>query len=440
MTRLAIVGSGPAAFYTLTRVLQRVPGVAVSMFEKSLVPFGLTRFGVAPDHPEVKSCQERFAQAVAELPHASGRAPPFRFFGNTEVGADVPLAALSRCYDAVLVASGAQHSRSLGVPGESLRGVVPARRFVNWYNGDPAAQAFDASILEDARTATVIGNGNVALDIARMLLSPPERWQSIEFHDVPAPVLAALAKSAVRHVSIVGRRGLLQSAFTNKEFRELLAVPGVRMLPVDPETERQLEPQNRVEKRKLSILDRYDYATPGARTWQLEFWRTPLRFVGQDAVEGVAFEHAGQTVVEPADVVFTSIGDVGVPIPGLAELGATFDPATGVLKRDAGRVVGTPNLFASGWIATGARGAIASTMRDAFEVGDQLAEYLLASHPAPHDLAEVQDKLRAKKTRTVSWDDWKRIDAEELRQGEAHAKGREKFVTADAISAFLDHA
>lgn len=443
MTRLAVIGSGPAAFYTLARVLQRIPTLNVSMFEKSYFPFGLTRYGVAPDHPEVKSCQERFSQMVSEV--GEGK---FKFYGNVEVGKDVKLETLNNSYDAVLIASGAQRIKKLGIEGEDLKGVVPARDFVNWYNGDPAP-SFDPALLQTSAYATVIGNGNVALDIARMLLTSRsrKRWSEIEFNDLASPILSLLARSTIHNVSVVGRKGLMQSAFTNKEFREIVNLEGVSMLPVDPASELQIEPQNRIEKRKLAILNKYDYNNSKEEscknTWQLKFWRTPTKFIGDKRVEAVEYKtKTGDVVVEPADLVFTSIGYKGMPIPGLQNVGAEFNELTGNLERENGKVVGTDHVFASGWISTGAHGAIASTMRDSFDVGDKLADYLSNCNPADANVSSGEDAvandLRNSKKRVVTWHDWKNLDSEELRRGDTTNKGREKFISEADILSFLN--
>jgi adrenodoxin-NADP+ reductase len=196
--RLAIVGSGPAGFYTASRVLKHQQDTKIDMYERLPVPFGLVRYGVAPDHPEVKNCQERFEE-IAET-------PGFEFIGNVDVGGHLPLDVLKRHYDAILFTYGASEDRALGIEGEHLKGVWSARSFVAWYNGLPGYSTLDFD-LDNAYNATIIGQGNVSLDIARILLTHVDKLRNT---DVPGHVLEALSTSNVKHVAVVGRRGPLQ--------------------------------------------------------------------------------------------------------------------------------------------------------------------------------------------------------------------------------------
>jgi adrenodoxin-NADP+ reductase len=201
--RLAIVGSGPAGFYTASRVLKHYHDTNIDMYEKLPVPFGLVRYGVAPDHPEVKNCQERFEE-IAET-------PGFQFIGNVDVGGQIPLDVLRRHYDAILFTYGANQDRELGIEGEHLRGVWGARSFVAWYNGLPGYSDIDFD-LGNADNAVIIGQGNVSLDVARILLSQVD---SLRKTDIPEHVLEALDRSNVKHVIAVGRRGPLQVRFSS---------------------------------------------------------------------------------------------------------------------------------------------------------------------------------------------------------------------------------
>lgn len=449
---LAVVGSGPAAFYTILRATQRLPELRIDMFERQCVPFGLTRFGVAPDHPEVKNCQERFTE-VAQTAN-------FRFFGNCEAGRDIELPRLAARYDAVLLAYGAQSERHLSLPSVApessmahAQGVFSARHFVGWYNGEPEFRSLPiGEQLASARKAVIIGNGNVALDVARILLREPDKLHPT---DISSEALLSLRQSAVSHVDIVARRGLLHAAFTNKELRELEREPNTRMLPPEPRSELALKSSARATKRKIDLLNsalsesNHEPKTSAAKTWRLSFLRSPQRFVyGQDGglrgVEWVlnryredsqstAVAPTDETAFEPADLVFTSIGYRALPLPGLDELGAEFDSKRGVLARSRGRINSESNVFAAGWVATGPVGVIASTMMDSFAVGEELAMYLDSN---PSNRGETIDSNEL--GRTVSWNDWVRLNEEELRRGKELGRCREKFLSSADMLAWLD--
>lgn len=455
--RLAVVGSGPAAFYTVIRALQKVPSLNVTIFEKGFAPFGLVRTGVAPDHPEVKSCQERFTQLIDDNPKQ------INYLGNVEIGKDISLKQLSDQYNAVLIATGAQGNRQLGIEnntaGKPLRGVVPARNFVNWYNGVHDGALFDPSLL-NARKATIIGNGNVALDIVRVLLSPLQRWKDIEFCDLGSSVYDGISKSKIEHIDVVGRRGLFQSAFTNKEFRELLNL--VPMLPVDPKSELDVEPITRIDKKKIKLINGIstglfdnELLKSNKKSFQFKFHRVPVKFHGDERVTAVEYTYNGKRVVEETDLVFTSIGYMGTSAEGYDSVGAQFDAKTGTLLRnpETGIVEGTANIFASGWAATGSSGAIAATMRDAFVEGDLIADYLQKHNDTTaiednekqqespiNDNINTQDAvstLEQGNKRIITWNDWKKLDHEEIRRGEIVGKSREKFETKEQALEYL---
>lgn len=435
---LAVVGSGPAAFYTALRVAQKIPNVSVSMFERHAFPFGLTRYGVAPDHPEVRNCQERFEELAAHK--------HFNFFGHCEIGKDVELRNLTKAFDAVLLAYGASGERKLSVPGESeTKGVLSARSFVGWYNGEPEFRHLDmVPLLSRAKTATIIGNGNVALDVARLLLrSPHELYKT----DMSVHAIEALKHSNVEKVEIVGRRGLLHAAFTNKELRELVREPHTHMVGVTPASEMEIKPTARADKRKLDLIksaaeSSASDASKDDKTWQLRFLRSPKHFTSDDngCLKSITWNvntHQDGTVV-PTDtsettnteLAFTSIGYKSSELNGLSDIGGKFDPVKHTVVRQRGKVVGTENTFAAGWIATGPVGVIASTMMDSFSVGDEIVKYLENQKefkPAVHFTPELEKHL-------VSWSDWSKIDREEIARGEATGRPREKFThSGDAI-------
>ncbi|VVT57549.1 uncharacterized protein SAPINGB_P005751 [Magnusiomyces paraingens] len=466
--RVAVVGSGPAGFYAAYRLLERLPQASVDIYEALPVPFGLARFGVAPDHPEVKNCQDKFTEVAETQPTR------LRFVGNTAVGRDVSLPNLVNAYNSVLFAYGAAHEQSLGVPGEQLPGVYSARQFVGWYNGLPSQAGLNPP-LENAEVVTVIGNGNVALDVARVLLCDPET--RLKATDITEEAYEVLKRSRVRHVRVIGRRGLLQSAFTTKEIRELVNEPGVTMLPLH---ERYIAPYRalipklgRVQKRMMQVIEKasnaYDPTVPAAKTFSLEYLLSPKEFfpgttpgllsatecrinvLQQDDLTAPARAVVtNETVVLPNELVFKSIGYKAEPLLGMDSLGIAFDEIRGVVPNELGRVlVKTPHngkneastpsksLYVTGWVKTGPTGVIASTMREAFEVADLMVDDVL-SGTANTDIkpgyAGVVSEIEAS-THPVSWAEWKAIDQAEAARGAEIGKPRVKF---QSVSDMLD--
>ncbi|KAJ6444214.1 NADPH:adrenodoxin oxidoreductase [Purpureocillium lavendulum] len=407
--RLAIVGSGPAGFYTASRVMSRLPGARVDMYEGLPVPFGLVRHGVAPDHPEVKNCQDRFGEIASS--------PNFRFLGNVSVGrpvhaADhctVPLHDLTRNYDSILLAYGASEDKKLGISGEStLTGIYSARQFVGWYNGLPECADLQPDLLR-GEDAIVIGQGNVALDVARILL---EDVDVLRKTDITEHALAELARSRVRRVHVVARRGPMQAAFTIKEVRELMKLPSVAFWPAN----RALIPQDikalpRASRRLMEVLLKGTSLPPehAPRSWSLDSCLSPRHFLGHrddpTAVASTEFDvthlqdpfdpasrvvTTGATKILPSDVVFRSVGYRSVALPEFAEVGIQFDTTRGIVSNDGlGRVTSlvseghvaprmtaqqVAGFYCAGWLKRGPTGVIASTMQDAFATGDAIVQ------------------------------------------------------------------
>ncbi|KAF6825186.1 NADPH:adrenodoxin oxidoreductase, mitochondrial [Colletotrichum musicola] len=469
--RLAVVGSGPAGFYAAYRVMSQLPGAVVDMYESLPVPFGLVRFGVAPDHPEVKNCQEKF-EAVA-------RSPKFSFIGNVSIGdpallsgsCSVPFATLMGHYDAVLLAYGAAEDRALGIPGESgLRGVYSARQFVGWYNGLPDYARL-APDLSKGEEAVIIGQGNVALDVARILL---EDIDVLRRTDITEEALARLATSRVKRVHVVGRRGLMQASFTIKEVRELMNISNVAFHPV----EKALVPPDikalpRAARRLMEVVSKGSPRYPGdaVKSWSLDFCLSPLEFLPSDTVStdvgSTLFERTdlsskfdpnaqprltGEVVKIPSDLVFRSIGYKSVPLPGFKEAGFVFDDRRGVVMNDGrGRVLQTgedgvspdvsSGIYCAGWVKRGPTGVIASTMQDAFETGDSIVQdWLSGLRFLPSSEASlaagwegVSAQVGNSASKRVNWDDWHRIDRAEKERGKAVGKEREKFTSTKAM-------
>uniref|UniRef100_A0A2K6A8Z8 NADPH:adrenodoxin oxidoreductase, mitochondrial n=1 Tax=Mandrillus leucophaeus TaxID=9568 RepID=A0A2K6A8Z8_MANLE len=424
--QICVVGSGPAGFYTAQHLLKQHPQAHVDIYEKQPVPFGLVRFGVAPDHPEVKNVINTFTQTAH-----SGRCA---FWGNVEVGRDVTVPELREAYHAVVLSYGAEDHRALEIPGEELPGVCSARAFVGWYNGLPENRELEPDLSCD--TAVILGQGNVALDVARILLTPPEH---LERTDITKAALGVLRQSRVKTVWLVGRRGPLQVAFTIK-------VP-------------------RPRKRLTELLLRTATEKPGpeeaarrasaSRAWGLRFFRSPQQVLpspdGRRAagvrlavtrLEGV--DEATRAVPTgdmedlPCGLVLSSVGYKSRPV----DPSVPFDSKLGVIPNVEGRVMDVPGLYCSGWVKRGPTGVIATTMTDSFLTGQMLLQDLkaglLPSGPRP-GYAAIQALLSSRGVRPVSFSDWEKLDAEEVARGQGTGKPREKLVDPQEMLRLLGH-
>jgi ferredoxin--NADP+ reductase len=340
--RVAIVGSGPAAMYAADELLT-IPGARVDMFERLPVPYGLARAGVAPDHPRTRQVMRRFDRIRARR--------RLRLFLGVEVGVDVHREDLLRDHHAVLYAVGAASDRRLELPGIDLPGAASATSFVGWYNGHPdfAERDFDLS----HPRAVVIGNGNVALDVARMLTIDP---CALDDTDIAPRALRALRASRVQQVVVAGRRGPADSAFTLPELIGLSSTPGVEIV---------VAPEDLAEP-KLEPLRARRPSGAGARRIVLRYRLRPARVLGSERVHAVEFD-SGEAI--EAGLVLTSIGYRGRPVPGLP-----FDPDTGTVPNQRGRVIGLPRTFVAGWIKRGPTGFIGTNKACACETVRTLVE------------------------------------------------------------------
>ncbi|MGH8971475.1 MAG: FAD-dependent oxidoreductase, partial [Actinomycetes bacterium] len=338
MLRAAVIGSGPAGAYA-AEALAKEGDVLVDVFDRLPTPFGLVRYGVAPDHPKTQSISLTLTKAF-EL-------PAVRFLGNVEVGTDITLAELHQHYDAVIFTVGAAVDRRLGVPGEDLPGSFSATEFVAWYNGHPDAP-LDRFML-DARSVAVIGMGNVAGDVARMLATAPD---DLVPTDIPDHILPVLRRSAVTDIYLIGRRGPAQAKFTTKELRELGELSDVDVL-VDPD-ELDLDEASLAQlaaspaaRRNVDVLRGWAEREPEGRSRRLHvlFMLRPVELLGDDRVTGIRLERTrldesgnasgtGETSTLDVQMVFRSVGYRGVPLPGLP-----FDERRGVVPNDEGRVL-----------------------------------------------------------------------------------------------------
>ncbi|KAL0095825.1 hypothetical protein J3Q64DRAFT_1708793 [Phycomyces blakesleeanus] len=455
--RLAVVGSGPAGFYTSHRLLKEWPNTQVDMYDSLPVPHGLVRFGVAPDHPEVKNVMTTFDKVAEDS--------RFHFLGNVTIGkteGGLTVEELKSQYDAVLFSYGASEDRKLGIPNEDVWGVEAASAFVGWYNGLPAYRDL-ALPLEDTDTAVVIGQGNVALDVARILLSPIDVLRKT---DITEYALEALSKSRIKHVHVVGRRGPLQAAFTSKELREQMALPNVAF-KADHEfikneiTESQaILSKNRPLKRLMGILEKGSPIQNAEKSWSLEFLKSPKEILtNQDrtAIHGIEYElnrlegpldqarkavGTGIFKRQECGMVLRSIGYKSVPIKGIP-----FDARQGRVPNRFGKVLESetevPGLYTAGWLKRGPTGVIVSTMQDAYETADTIVDDLkngkqMLDGANKEGAAGLEPLLKERGVRVVSFDDWKKIEAAEFAAGAKLGKPREKFSRVKDMLAVLD--
>ena len=432
MLTVAVVGSGPAGVYAAEALTRYAGDVRVDVLDGLPTPFGLVRYGVAPDHPVTQSIAGTLA-AVLEQPQV-------RFLGNVRVGTDLTVAELRDHHDAVLVATGAAVDRRLSIPGEELTGSVSATSFVAWYAGSPDTPP-DAFRL-DARQAVVVGAGNVAGDVARMLARTPAELAAT---DVPDHVLAAFAESQVEEVHLVARRGPAQARFTTRELRELgeLADADVVVDPADLEPDDVSEADlqsSAAARRNLDVLRRWAGQAPAGRSRRvhLHFFSRPVALTGDDRVAGVRIERTrfapdgtlagtGEEQVLPAQLVVRAVGYRSLPVPGLP-----FDDAAGVVPHDAGRVHrgGVPEVgtYVAGWAKRGPTGVIGTNKHDARETVRTLLADVPSLRRAPvRDPEALRQLLADRGVQVVTWDCWLAIARAEAQRGEAQGRARTKI-------------
>lgn len=444
--RIAIVGSGPGGFYAAEHLLKPEHSCTIDMFDRLPTPFGLVRGGVAPDHGKIRNVTKVYERIAAR--------PGFRFFGNVHVGRDISIDDLRAHYDAILLAYGAETDRRLGVPGEDLPGSYTATSFVGWYNGHPDYRdcTFDLS----GEAAVVIGVGNVAMDVARILAKTVDELKST---DIAVHALEALAESRIREIHLVGRRGPAQAAFTAMELKEMgeLAIcqPIVEpsSLTLNPVSEAERSDHN--VQRNLELLAEFASAADrgAARKLYFRFLESPLELVGPDRVRSIVLgknrlageepfkqwaEATGESSTLPCDVVFRSIGYRGIPMPGVP-----FDDKRGLIPNHEGRVVDgdsvVPGLYVAGWIKRGPSGVIGTNKPDSHDTADRMLADLATLPPCPNRAPEAVDALlRSRGLRYVSLADWQRIDAAEQARGAAAGKPRERFTRIDEMLTALD--
>jgi ferredoxin/flavodoxin---NADP+ reductase len=450
--RVAVIGAGPAGFYAAEHLLRRDGvAVAVDLFDKLPTPFGLVRAGVAPDHPKIKSVIRVYERTAAR--------EGFRFFGGVEVGRHVSAAELGRRYHAVVYAYGTEADRRLEIPGEDLPGSHAATEFVAWYNGHPdfAEREFDLS----HHRAMVIGNGNVATDVARMLALTREE---LECTDTADHAIEPLASSGVREIVILGRRGPAQAAFTNPELRELGEMADADIV-VDPR-ECELDDVSRewlasdeaspTNRRNVEIFTGFARREPDGKRKRIviKFLRSPVEIQGggrvervilarnelyRDESDAVRARDTGERETLECGLILRSIGYRGVAVEGLP-----FDERRGTIANRGGRVIDPetgehmPGHYVVGWIKRGPSGVIGTNKKDAQETVDNLFGDLEAGAlPEPPDAAPIEELLADRAPEHVEWSGWELIDEAEQERGKPVGRPRIKFVS---VAEMLDAA
>jgi ferredoxin--NADP+ reductase len=436
--RVAVVGSGPAGFYSADALLKsEEPKVEVDVLDRLPTPWGLVRLGVAPDHENIKAVSRAFEKTAAR--------EGFRFFGNVEVGSTVMHDELLDIYDGVIYTVGAQTDRELGIPGEDLPGSWPATAFVAWYNGHPDFQALDFDLSHER--VVVIGNGNVAIDCVRMLALTAEELAPTDTVDA---AVRAIVESPLKEVVMLGRRGPVQAAFTPPELQELGELAGAdvivdpKELELDPASEAALEHDRERARRNVDILREYVAREPAGKPRRivLRFLTSPLAILGDGRVEAIEIVHnelveeGGRILARPTGdletiecgLVLRSVGYRGVPLPGVP-----FDEKAHVIPNEGGRVVGAERTYAAGWIKRGPSGVIGTNKKDATETVELLLEDAREGRlvaPNPRDLAELLDDKGAE---FVAYDGWQAIDAAERSAGEPLGRPRVKLTAWERL-------
>jgi ferredoxin--NADP+ reductase len=453
--RVAIIGAGPSGFYVADHLFrQRDLVVEVDMFDRLPTPFGLVRAGVAPDHQKIKSVTKVFDRIASR--------PNFRFYGNVEFGAHVTLADLRQHYHQICYTTGAQTDRHMGIPGEDLERSHSATEFVTWYNGHPDCRhcTFD---LSQERVA-VVGVGNVAVDVARILSRTPEELAKT---DIAEYALDALSRSRVKEIYLLGRRGPAQAAFTTPEAKELGELTDANVAALPEEVELDSLSRAALERnpdqatiRKIEILQGYALHKPTGKSRKLimRFLVSPVELIGNDAgqVAGMRLvrnelyateagtlrpRHTDQFEELPVGLVFRSVGYRGVPLPGVP-----FNEKWGVILNEKGRVVnpgtGQPVVgeYSAGWIKRGPTGVIGTNKPDAAETATCMIEDVaegLTLKPQQPEVAAAEQLVRACQPNYFTYADWLRLDELEVTRGKAAGRPRIKFTCVEDMSAAL---
>lgn len=435
--RVAVIGSGPSGLYAAEALLKSDVPVSVDVFDRLATPYGLVRYGVAPDHQKIKSVTAQYQKILEDA--------RVRFLGHVEFGRDLTREDLRRFYDAVVYAVGASSDRNLGIPGEDLEGSMSATEFVAWYNGHPDAEAREMVLT--AKGVAVVGVGNVAVDVTRILA---KTVRELRVTDIADHALSALERSHVTDIYVLGRRGPLQAKFTTKELRELGELEDADVI-VKPEEvavsdEDLAGVTDNIVKKNVEVLQEFARRTPSgkSRRIHLRFFVSPVEATGAQRVETLKIERnkldenggaVGTGEFETLDVqmVLRSVGYKGVPLPSVP-----FDARKGVIPNDGGRVLEgeRPSVgeYVAGWIKRGPSGVIGTNKADSVATVKLLLEDLtqlpLAEQPSPE---AVTDFLASKDVDFVTLHEWLALDTHEKTRGEAQGRPRVKVVRREEL-------
>jgi|TARA_B110000240_G_scaffold198396_1_gene259297 ferredoxin--NADP+ reductase len=436
--KVAIVGAGPSGFYAAEELLNY--GVQVDMYEKLPVPFGLVRYGVAPDHQKLK--------LVSKVFERTAQRDGFQFIGNTEIGANLPLSALQEHYDAVVLCHGASQGRKPGIPGDNLSGCYTAADFIGWYNGHPDFQHLAPDL--SCRSVAIIGHGNVSIDVARILAKTPAELST---SDITDRALQALSHSRIEEIHLIGRRGPAQAKFTTQELRELGELYDADVvidrgaLEIDEVSRAELDDRkNLIAIKNFEIFTNFNNKTSRScgRKIIFHFLESPVRVLGETIVEGLELgvnrlegqpfhqtaRAIGERRVLACEAVLFSIGYLGQGLYGI-----DFDGNSSTYPHNEGKVTTASNVYAAGWIKRGPTGIIGTNKPCAQETVATLLRDLEYAQKVPK--AGHAAIIRMITQRATSYADWRCIDKQEIEEGERRGKPREKFTSVAEYLALL---
>jgi ferredoxin/flavodoxin---NADP+ reductase len=448
---VAIVGSGPSGFYAAEALIKSDIAVKVDILERLPSPFGLVRSGVAPDHQKLKQAIKLY-EKIAD-------SADFNLIANVTVGADVSVEELRKSHHAIIFTCGAESDRKLGVPGEDLEGSYTATEFVGWYNGHPDYRDRDFDLSHDV--AVIIGQGNVAADVSRILSKTVDE---LKHTDIAQHALDALAESKIKEIHVIGRRGPAQAKFTPKELREFGELTDCNPvvleqdMTLNPESERELEEKSNIASKKIydsfCEFSKRDIDSSKSRKCFFSFLMGPKELIGDSRLEKIILEKntlsgepfkqsargTGETIELESGILFRSIGYRGVPIEGVP-----FHESWGTIPNEKGRVTDNdnnvvPQFYTAGWIKRGPSGIIGTNRACSVETVECLLQDIaqLDDGSKKAGAAGIFTVLESNNSRHVSYDDWKKIDAKEIERGEPKGKPREKYTYIDEMLSVIE--
>ncbi|SKA20423.1 ferredoxin--NADP+ reductase [Oceanospirillum multiglobuliferum] len=426
-TSIAIVGSGPSGFYLADLLSKKIENSQVDLIDRLPSMFGLVRAGVAPDHIGTKNISRQFERTLQK--------DNVRFLGNVEIGRDVSYDELKSIYDIVIITIGALEDRELGIEGSDLDAVYGSGRFVAWYNGHPDHRDLNPKL--DGKSIAIIGNGNVSLDIARILAKTPEEMVG---SDISQHAQDAIAASTVEDIYLIGRRGPIEASFTPPELGEFAemtrCVPLVQNIEVPAEVGEGYDPRDaKARQRNLEILQEYAANTPEQKPVRLHFlfWHSPKAITGNNGrISNLILENsAGESVNLPVDTLFSAIGYRSKAIPGMP-----FDEQRGIVANDNGFV--ESGVYTSGWCKRGPNGVIPANRADSMDVAKRIIADLEATPIVEHKAGShaMDQLLNERNIRVVNNEDWQRISQAEVDRA-PEGKPREKFTSIAEMLAVL---